>query len=174
MNFVAKHQQRGHGLSACADQGTVFWSRGNGLVFGIVAGMKATGEKVLIVNNPIERKLYLEQFGNTGSARWFLDPQNDTLNNVAILESAFTDLKNFGQESDQKYPPDFRFEFETLSAKIKTKNFDQGLIQTLSHVLLIKDSKSAIARLFKSLGRLPKRASSKTSRSLEARTGFKH
>ena len=74
MNYITKKRQRDLGLSSCADQGTVYWSRTNGLAFGVVAGMVATGEKVLIANSPTERSFELTPMSSTKEGRWFLDP----------------------------------------------------------------------------------------------------
>jgi len=173
MNFVSKHHQRGHGLSSCADQGQVFWRRDNGLVFGVVAGMRATGEKVLIVNDPVHRTLQLQNF-DFQNGTWYADPQNIKLDHLAILEKAFVALKTYGAESKEKYPPDFRFDFTPLCDAKPAVAFDQGFFKIVGHLLMLKETKNSVGRLARKTVGLPKKVFSKTASSVKGESESSH
>lgn len=173
MNFVSKHHQRGLGLSSCADQGQVFWRRDNGLVFGIVAGMQATGEKMLIVNDPVQRTLDLQCF-EFQNGRWFADPENRKLDHLSILEKAFVALKTYGVDANEKYPPDFKFDFTPLCDVKPAVAFDLGFFKIVGHLLMVKETKNSIGRLARKTVGLPKRAFSKSSTGVKAKSESSH
>ncbi len=170
MNYRTKKRQRDIGLSSCADQGTVYWSRANGLVFGVVAGMVATGEKVLIANSPLSRSFELTPMSDNKDGRWFLDPENKDLDHLDILDRAFTNLNTYGVDSSERYAPDYRFEFTTLSKKNPSQKFDDGFIKILGRLLMVKEAKVGIGQMVKRLFSLPKKTVSRVSNRVETKS----
>jgi len=171
MNFVSKHHQRGHGLSACADQGSVYWRRDQGLVFGIVAGMKATGEKVLIVNDPVDRSFQFEILKSESYNAWFLDTENPSFDHVDILERAFVHLNTYGRQGSEKYAPSYKFEFTSISKQEKTVEFDRGIFKIVGHLLLFKETKSTVGRMFRGIAGLPKKGLAQAGAIIPTETG---
>lgn len=153
--------QRKHGLFTCSDEGSVVWKHENGLVYGIIVGQNSDGEKMMIENVPEARVFKFTKFPEFLNAHCYFDFKNPEYNRAQICLNAFQNFQRYNL-SNERYLPDFKFEFPHLRNKVQVVDFDRGIFSLMNEVFMVSKTWNATSQKVRSIFR-PSRINTQTT-----------